>query len=64
MNGQFLWPVYSRKLWRQHIKISAQLHMIEAQERHEKSPKKKDKSYSQMRLLGGTPQIYFYVLST
>ena len=27
-------------LWIQHIKISAQLYMIEAQERHEKSPKK------------------------
>ena len=39
-NGQFLWAAYSRKLWHQHIKISAQLHVIEAQERHEKSPKK------------------------
>ena len=39
INGQFLWPVYLPKVWLCHI-ISAQLHVIEAQERHEKSPKK------------------------
>ena len=37
-------------------KISAQLHMIKAQERHKKSPKKKNSS-CQMRLLWGTPHM-------
>ena len=32
------------------------MHVIEAQERHDKSPKK-DNSSSQMRLLGGTPHV-------
>ena len=58
MNGQFIWRVYSRKLWHQHIKISVLLHLIKAQERLEKSPPKKDSSSSQMRLLGGTPHMY------
>ena len=40
INGQFLWPVYLPKVWLCHI-ISAQLHVIEAQERHEKSPEKR-----------------------
>ena len=44
------------ELRHQHIKISAQLHLIEAQKRHEKSPKK-DISSSQILLLGWTPHI-------
>ena len=40
INGQFLLPVYSPKLWHQHIKISAKLHVMEAQERCLKSLKK------------------------
>ena len=34
MNSQFLWPVYCSKVWLKHIKISAQLHVIEAQEKY------------------------------
>ena len=52
-NLRAIWPVYCRKVRLQHIKISAQLHVIEALERHEKS----HNSSSQMRLLGGTPPI-------
>ena len=36
--------------------------MIEAQERYEKSAKKKDDFSSQIRLLGGTPHIQTYTL--
>ena len=40
-NGQFLWPVYCIKVRLQHITISSQLHVLEAQQkRHEKSHKK------------------------
>ena len=53
INGQFLWPVYCSKVRLQHIKISAQLHVIEAQERHEKSPKKRTSREAKCGSLGG-----------
>ena len=37
----------------QHIKISEQLHVIEAQERHEKSPKKRTSREARCGSLGG-----------
>ena len=46
-------PVYSPKVWHQHIKNSAQLHVIEAQERHEKSPKKVTSNHARCGSSGG-----------
>ena len=45
--------MYSSKVRLQHIKISAQLHMIEAQDRHEKSPKKKTSRIARCGSSGG-----------
>ena len=47
------WSIYCRKLWHQHIKISARLHIIEAQERHEKSPKKITSTHARCGYSGG-----------
>ena len=46
-------PVYSPKVWHQHIKISAQLHVIEAQKRHEKSPQKRTTPQARCGSSGG-----------
>ena len=59
VNGQFLWPVYCSKVWLQHIKISAHLHVMEAQERHEKSRKKVTSTHPRCSSSGGTPYMCF-----
>ena len=53
--GQFLWPVYCPKLWHQYISPVA--HDRSSGETGQKWHPKKDNSSSQMRLLGGTPNI-------
>ena len=45
--------MYSSKVRLQYIKISAWLHMIEAQERHEKSPKKMTSTHARCGSSGG-----------
>ena len=49
--------MYSSKVRLQYIKISAWLHMIEAQERHEKSPKKMTSTHARCGSSGGTPYM-------
>ena len=53
-------PIYSPKVWHQHIKNSAQLYVIEAQETREVT-QKSDIYASQMQLLGGAPHIYEFL---
>ena len=55
LNGQFLWPVYCSKVRLQHTKLSEQLRR---DMRTWEVTQKKDKSWSQMRLLGGTPHMF------
>ena len=52
INGEFLWPVYCSK---------AALHVIEAQERHEKSPKKLTTPQANVASWGDTSYVFDYI---
>ena len=55
INGEFLWPVYCSK--------AAKLHVIEAQERHEKSPKKLTTTQANVASLGDTSYVFDYLFN-
>lgn len=65
INGQFPWPVYSPKLWHQHIKISAYIVACDGSSGESwEVTQKSDNTWSQMRLLlGGTPHLYCWLVN-